>query len=655
MIMRKPMNLLISLVLAATVLQGASCQFPIVRPTSPPADTHVNETVPPALPANRDEVPYLDLAQEAYLRGDLTKALDFYYGQLEHYPESRGTDLALYRIAAIERDRGNRRASVEACRRLIRYFPDSRFTFEASVLLAVQLMDAEYFNEANEALDQAKSRITTHEERMRVGLLQAELAERKQSWSEAYLCLNDLYALADEKEKKAVEEKAKGLLKRLTRSELETLHQERPERSLGGHLLLELCRRFKESEEWGAADACYREFLDRYPLHDYAGEVQRILPQIELRRSAEFRRLGCVLPLTGDYAVYGRRVLNGAMLALNSFRPEERERMPQVFVRDSQGVPAVAADAIRELVEKENVVAILGPLTGDSSRVAGAVAEELQVPLITLSPADGITGIGHYVFRNSLTGRLQTRSLLRYAHGKLGLGKFAVLYPDNDYGRQMMEDFRKEASLLSLEVNKVESYSPNIRDFSQPVLNLIGERRWANYQEKVRRAKPGESVTLRLDFQGLFIPDDYRKILLVAPQLAFHDSEDIFLMGTNLWNSPTLAERGGQYLARSVFVADFFQDGEAESVAAFQKEYEQMFGEKGGFFAALGHDTMSLLIHALEEDRLPDRQSMRGNIEATSDFPGLTGVTSFLPGGEADKELQLLTVRHGKIVPLDSE
>ena len=47
-----------------------------------------------------------------------------------------------------------------------------------------------------------------------------------------------------------------------------------------------------------------------------------------------------------------------------------------------------------------------------------------------------------------------------------------------------------------------------------------------------------------VDFDALFIPDEHDKIVLIAPQLAFHDVTGVRLLGSSGWVDPELIEIG---------------------------------------------------------------------------------------------------------------
>src|SRR5262249_49603044 len=112
----------------------------------------------------------------------------------------------------------------------------------------------------------------------------------------------------------------------------------------------------------------------------------------------------------------------------------------QLLIRDTKGDPAVAAEQVRSLWEAGAQV-IIGPILSAESVSAAVTAQSLGIPLIALARTEGITAIGPFVFRNMLTDSAQAKALAHYAIDVRKMKRFAVLYPEVDYGKQMMTLF----------------------------------------------------------------------------------------------------------------------------------------------------------------------------------------------------------------------
>lgn len=364
--------------------------------------------------------------------------------------------------------------------------------------------------------------------------------------------------------------------------------------------------------------------------------------------------IGVILPLTGKYADFGEAVLKGILLGAEIFGKVGEGFLPvEIVLRDSQGDPQKAADAVEELARNEDVIAILGPLLSRTSFSAAKRAQEFKMPLITFSQADDIAGVGDYIFRNSLTPSMQAREVVKYAVEDMGIKRFGILYPDTSYGKSLTEHFRAEVKRLGGEIVREEEYKVNQTDFGENLRRLF---RIKNVEVKRDKDKDVKKFTPPpLDFEALYIPDYFDRIVLIAPQLVFYDIRGLQLLGSNGWNSSMLMEMGDRYVENAVFVDSFFLHSEEIKVKDFVKAFKANFGLEPGILEAQGYDTVKLLLALMRMKDVRDREKLKDEIGEVKYFPGVAGETSFNEKGEAVKELYILKVEGKRIISLKTK
>lgn len=154
-------------------------------------------------------------------------------------------------------------------------------------------------------------------------------------------------------------------------------------------------------------------------------------------------RLGTLLPAEGPLAALGRTVaavLRGVLEGINETGGIHGRRL-ELVVADSSGGPARAEAALRELIERRDVFALVAPLApvleGRYAELLEGSGMPLIGPLVQFADGDG----SRLVF-DPLPGlREQMFALAAYADEQLGLGdpETLVVYPDEPRHRALAE------------------------------------------------------------------------------------------------------------------------------------------------------------------------------------------------------------------------
>jgi ABC-type branched-subunit amino acid transport system substrate-binding protein len=319
------------------------------------------------------------------------------------------------------------------------------------------------------------------------------------------------------------------------------------------------------------------------------------------------------------------------------------------------------------MAEKGKVMAIIGPLASKPSMAAAKRAQELGIPIITLTQKEGITFEGDMVFRNFMTPSKEIRRVLNKAIKDMSLKRFGILYPDNSYGRFFMNLFWDQATELGGSVTAIESYQPDKTDFAVEIKKMTGlhyprpesvqmkvdELKWLEAEERIKEGSDSKKeLDPIVDFDAIFIPDNYHQVALITPQFPFYSVFDVRFLGTSLWQSPELIEMAGDYIQGAIFPAGFFMEDGSDPAQDFIKYYIENFEKEPGILAATGYDTIRLLKALMEKGPIRTRKEFQTALIAQDDFYGITGWISFDQNGEVVKDPILLTVSGSRLAIL---
>ncbi|HAR49366.1 MAG TPA: hypothetical protein DCR81_04555, partial [Smithella sp.] len=251
---------------------------------------------------------------------------------------------------------------------------------------------------------------------------------------------------------------------------------------------------------------------DEKPVQIPNAEVKSlpVKPPANTLSSSKFDRntLGCVLPLSGQYADWGNKARDAILLATEAV-DEKNNPLWKVIFEDSRGLPEDIKTAIANLANAENVIAIIAVTGGAEAMDAAREADKWKVPLILITPKEGVTSAGEYVFQNFLTPRQQIKALAKYALDDLNCAIFSILYPQDDYGKEMAKNFREEVMRLGGKVEKEISYDKNQTDFKEEISKLTGVKVSAPQRKGTNQEENKDTVSV--DFEALFIPDSYTR------------------------------------------------------------------------------------------------------------------------------------------------
>ncbi|MGQ0507774.1 MAG: penicillin-binding protein activator [Myxococcaceae bacterium] len=619
------------------------------------------------------------------------QAVDAYLSVRKAYPETTAAQEALYQAGVLFFESGDYVNARKSFNELLFDNPLFDKADDAKLKLGAAALELRAYRDAYQTLS---SIIDKAEPAQKTALAEQAIraAEGAQLYAEALrlaLRLNEFATTRDEQQNALlrvtdlVEGRAPFIDVATVQRELPVTHPAWPV------LTFKLARIFYHLRDWTRLEETLNIFLREAPNHAFAAQAQEMQARANRRTTVKPKTLGVVLPMSGKYKQFGETVMRGIQLALKNSDIE-------VIVKDSQGDVNLAGKAVEELAFDDGAMAILGPLLADDSKRAALVAEELQVPILTLSRAEGITDIGPHVFRNMLTQSAQAKALADYATRVLGYKNFGVLYPNIAYGVELANEFWDEVATRGGTMRAAESYEYDQTTFTTEVKKLVGRYYLddrADYLEKYREIQsgPGDAFRKRkaiekirsqldpvVDFDALFIPDEWRRVSLVAPALAVEDIitnscdkkdvdkirkttgrkeiKTVTLLGSNQWGTspkgqsglPELLERGGKFVICSIYVDGFFVDSARPATKRFVNAYRDAYKGQGNrdpiLLEATGYDSALMIKNILDKQRPASREAFREALATMRKFEGATGPTTFNEKREAEKPLFFLTI-----------
>lgn len=328
--------------------------------------------------------------------------------------------------------------------------------------------------------------------------------------------------------------------------------------------------------------------------------------------SAEIK-IGVAEALTGNAAQYGVPIRRGFELAaaeINATGGVNGQKLDLV-IEDEQGKKEEAINVFKKLIFQDKVLMLFGPTLSNSAQASDPVAQAAKIVVFgTSNTADGITSIGNYVFRNSVTEADILPVTLKVASQKTGLKKVAVLYGNDDiFTKSGYDNFVKALQALKIAVTNTETFAKGDVDF-KPQLT------------KIKSANPDAVVLSALVAEGAPIMVQARQLAIPQP-----------FIGGNGMNSPRLFELAKGSSDNLWVGSPWSVENPAKENKRFIAAYQKAYSALPDQFAAQAYDAMHIVAQALKKIKLSrkleaNREALRDNLPATQ-WTGATGPFKF--------------------------
>jgi len=431
--------------------------------------------------------------------------------------------------------------------------------------------------------------------------------------------------------------------KSITSAQIEALPlKEMKGKRSGGYAMYKQALTYHSEGNTEYAAKLLKSYVSSYPKHEYFAAAQLLMGELggAVGEGAGIA-IGVILPLSGKNSLYGTSVLHGVECAIGLYQPCTGPGGVRLVVRDSASFEGGAPAAVDDIAKDKDVIAIIGPLESADAYEAAVRAQEIKVPMVSISQRRGVAEIGDYTFRNSTSPESEMQTLLDYATGTRGWKRFFVIYPDSKMGSEYMGLFSQQAEKMG---GKVVSS----RTYRQGQLQFVNDLRGRGAVETMAVSNTLDLSTTA-SYDAVFIPDSPWVVGSLLQIMMLSGDRKIQLLGIPRWNNPSLVERGGEYVEGAVFVDSFFKGAADADVSSFIANIRGAYGGDATLLEALGYDTMRMIYAAVNDRGARGRESMKTALASVQNFPGVAGSTTFDENGDAQRKMFVLTVSGGQI------
>ena len=328
-------------------------------------------------------------------------------------------------------------------------------------------------------------------------------------------------------------------------------------------------------------------------------------------------RIGFNIPMTGEIpkvgesSKYAAEMLKAEINGAGGLLVGQSKYLLEFIYEDNESKAESAVAVTQKLIDRNKVLAIIGPNSSKQAVPAGEIADMNKTPMISpWSTNPDTTKDRPWVFRAAFLDPFQGPVAVDFAMEQFKAKKAAVLYAlANDYSKGLAEifkaDFEKKNGADS--VVAFESYGDRDQDFSAQLTTIIA-------------AKP--------DF--IFLPNNYNEVALTVKQAHDLGWKGPF-MGSDAWGSAELMNLCGDDCIGAFFSTHYAAAGATGATKAFIDKYNAKYGYVPDDVAALTWDATRMVLQAIQESGKltgkvrKDRKSIREALSNIKSFAGITG------------------------------
>src|SRR6266545_56287 len=175
-----------------------------------------------------------------------------------------------------------------------------------------------------------------------------------------------------------------------------------------------------------------------------AGGAALGMPTI-VRSQAGAIRVGLMTVKTGPLAAGGIDMERALVQYLKERNYTMAGRKVELFVGDSGGVPAQARTKIQELVERDKIHVMIGPLDTASALAADDYIRQAQLLTLSVAAAEDMTQRkpNPWFTRGTSTSSQSAQPLADYCYKTLKFRRMVAIADDIAYGHEMCAGFQR--------------------------------------------------------------------------------------------------------------------------------------------------------------------------------------------------------------------
>ena len=348
-------------------------------------------------------------------------------------------------------------------------------------------------------------------------------------------------------------------------------------------------------------------------------------------------KIGAIFAVTGGASFLGAPEAKTAEMLVEELNANGgiNGRQVELIIKDSAANPEKAISFAKQLIEEDQVSAIIGPSTSGETMQIKDLYESYKIPLVSAAAAEAIVDpVASYVFKTPQKDSYVAKWIFSTMQS-MGIKRIGVVAANSGFGNAGKGQLEKYAPEFGIEIAIAETYDRAATDLTALLTKLKAKNVDAVVNWSI---VPAQSI----------VPKNMKQLGMDMPLFQSHGFGNIKYV-----EAAGEAAEGIIFPAGRLLVADKLRESNPQknTLVAYKTAYESKYNEAVSTFGGHAYDAFMLVIEAMKKANSTDRTEIRNALEAIKGFPGTGGVFSFSASehnGLGMDSLEMLIVRDGQ-------
>lgn len=286
-------------------------------------------------------------------------------------------------------------------------------------------------------------------------------------------------------------------------------------------------------------------------------------------------KIGAILPLTGKTSFIGQSIANGLSLAEKQYPGKIK-----IYYEDCQGDPKLAIASYKKLKNLEGIRYFIPALSSVTNALINDAEKDNSLLFSTCVSSSRITEKSPILYRLFLNSDGDARIIADYAIDSLKYKKFAVIFVNDDFGKDYATVFEDEVEGKGGEIVFQESFDKKANDYKDILIKLKENK---NYDAIYLLGYDNNFGILLKQIAESEIKKTILSIATIAQPIVIETIKNQLSMLPDIYYTNTML---------------YAKNNVDQTKVHFINSYKNFFGTEPNYFAGFAYDWISVLVNS---------------------------------------------------------